>query len=534
MTNEDQQREQAAPLAGAESSDFAARKVRLAAYALLIILSAGNMAGRILSVTAVDVAGIEKMRIRQTVDRQRKRLEQQGVHGKVLREKLHRYADEVRQKVQLQRPFLSANDRSRWCTIRALVDDGTYAIDQIVTDPAEHARWQTIDMVKHDRNGEPHLYSSKPTLLPTLLAGEYWLVQKCTGWTLAKQPFQVVRTMLLCTNVTSMVLLFVLLALLLERFGSSDWGRLLVMATATFGTFLTTFSLALNNHLIAAVCIMIALYAAAKIWYDDRQQWHWFVLAGFFSALAAAVELPSLIFLLLLGLGLLWKSPRCTLLFGVPAVLLVVAAALGTNMLAHRTLLPPYAYRMAGEDWRTGNWYSYRYNVGEQSKSSYWNTDAASMRARSAIDRGESSRRSYAVHCLIGHHGIFSLTPIWLLSLAGVLAMTVRRVTPSLRAVGLLIGVVSVVCFSFYVSLGIEARNYGGMTSGLRWFFWLTPLLLVAMIPAADWSASGRGRRILVAVLLFLSVLSASYPTWNPWTQPWLVHWFAHLGGMQM
>ena len=112
--------------------------------------------------------------------------------------------------------------------------------------------------------------------------------------------------------------------------------------------------------------------------------------------------------------------------------------------------------------------------------------------------------------------------------------MTVRRVTPSLRAVGLLIGVVSVVCFSFYVSLGIEARNYGGMTSGLRWFFWLTPLLLVAMIPAADWSASGRGRRILVAVLLFLSVLSASYPTWNPWTQPWLVHWFAHLGGMQM
>ena len=31
-------------------------------------------------------------------------------------------------------PFLSANDRSRWCTIRALVDHGTYAIDDIIFD----------------------------------------------------------------------------------------------------------------------------------------------------------------------------------------------------------------------------------------------------------------------------------------------------------------------------------------------------------------------------------------------------------------
>jgi hypothetical protein len=28
-------------------------------------------------------------------------------------------------------PFLSANDRSRWATIRSLVDDGTYAIDRV-------------------------------------------------------------------------------------------------------------------------------------------------------------------------------------------------------------------------------------------------------------------------------------------------------------------------------------------------------------------------------------------------------------------
>ena len=31
-------------------------------------------------------------------------------------------------------PFFSANDRSRWCTIRALGDYNTYAIDRVIAD----------------------------------------------------------------------------------------------------------------------------------------------------------------------------------------------------------------------------------------------------------------------------------------------------------------------------------------------------------------------------------------------------------------
>ena len=73
-----------------------------------------------------------------------------------------------------QRPFLSANDRSRWLTIRALVDHGTFAIDDVI----DANVWNTIDMVQHrGRDGELHLYSSKPPLLSVLLAGEYWLIQ---------------------------------------------------------------------------------------------------------------------------------------------------------------------------------------------------------------------------------------------------------------------------------------------------------------------------------------------------------------------
>jgi hypothetical protein len=42
------------------------------------------------------------------------------------------------------------------------------------------------------------------------------------------------------------------------------------------------------------------------------------------------------------------------------------------------------------------------------------------------------------------------------------------------------------------------------------------------MIPAADALAATRGRRLLAAALLAVSVASAAYPTWNPWTLPWL------------
>src|SRR6188768_1712680 len=50
-----------------------------------------------------------------------------------------------------QTPFLSANDRSRWATIRSLGDDGTYSIDHVIFDEKGNRvrGWHTIDLVKH-------------------------------------------------------------------------------------------------------------------------------------------------------------------------------------------------------------------------------------------------------------------------------------------------------------------------------------------------------------------------------------------------
>jgi len=108
-----------------------------------------------------------------------------------------------------------------------------------------------------------------------------------------------------------------------------------------------------------------------------------------------------------------------------PAVLTVFLAAVGTNLVAHGTAWPPYAYRdtpnlsevspspsnasVLVNQWNPNNWYDYRFKMPNgRVIESYW-------RSPSGIDRGEASITRYAFHAIIGHHGIFSLTPLWLL-----------------------------------------------------------------------------------------------------------------------
>jgi len=460
-----------------QAVDHDQRNLRRAVYLLLVTLSAGSMLGRIAAVNSVDRIALERALYRQG-----------------------------RKDWRQQRPFLSANDRSRWLTIRALVEHGTYAIDEVTRQPG----WDTIDMVKHaDRHGVAHLYSSKPPLLPTLLAGEYWLIYKLSGATLATHPYAVGRVMLVTVNLLPMLLFFAVVARWCERYGQTDWGRLFVMACATFATFLTTFAVVLNNHLIAAVSAAVGMDAALRVWYEGERRLRFFFIAGLFAAFAAENELPALSLLAFLTAGLLVRFPRSTLAAFAPGAAIVAVAFFGTNYAAHQSLRPPYLHRRPGD-----NWYDYTYERNGRTIESYWNHPVG-------VDRGEPSRGVYALNVLVGHHGIFSLTPVWGLSLwgAGIWIFARKRRRRGLAAMTVLL---SVICLGFYLLRPLETRNYGGMTSGFRWMFWFAPLWLMVMLPAADWLAAARWRRALALVLLLMSTLSVAYPTWNPWTHPWI------------
>jgi hypothetical protein len=493
-------------------------RLRWGVYVVLIAVAVGNMMGRLLSVNAVDKVQLEAFRINDRLSRERERLEVEGVTGDELRDRMAAIESRLRNELKLQRPFLSANDRSRWMTIRSLVEEGTYAIDKIAGQPT----WDTIDMVQHPgRDGELHLYSSKPPLLATLLAGEYWLIHQLTGATLRDHPHEIGRAMLFTVNILPLMLMYVLLARLLERFGVTDWGRVFVMAAATLGTFLNTFAIVLNNHIVAAVSAAVTVYCLVRISADGERRWRYFFLAGLAAGFTVADELPALVFLGLVGVLLLWHAPRQALIAFTPSVAIVAAAFFATNWIAHQSLRPPYMHRSSTDP--SDNWYHYTYTINGQERESYWKN-------RQGIDRGEPTKLKYAVHALVGHHGIFSLTPVWLLSFGGML-MWLRSGNATRRELAALIALVSIVCLVFFIGLRPQDdRNYGGMTSGFRWMFWCAPLWLLVMIPAADRLARSRIGIALAIVLLTFSVLSASYPTWNPWTHPWIYNWLVWSG----
>ncbi len=494
-------------------------ELRRSVYLLLICLSTGAMLGRILAVDAVDKVGLEDYRLKKIagdLEQKRRTLEARGLSGAVLQRELARIESQWQKQARLRRPFLSANDRSRWCTMRALVENdmriegAPYAIDKVI----QQLNWDTIDMVKHDGR----LYSSKPPLLPTLMAGVYWPIYRFSGATLGTHPYEIGRTMLVLFNLVPLVIYLLLLARLIERFGATDWGRMFVMAAAAFGTFLTTFAVTINNHVPAAVCATAAVYAAVRVWFDDERRLRYYVLSGLFGTLAAVNEFPAVALLAVLAIVLLWKAPRPTLLGFAPAALLVAVAFFSTNWIAHRTLEPAYLHR-GGAD----NWYDYTYERNGRQVESYWRNPVG-------VDRGEPSRSVYAVNVLVGHHGVFSLTPVWLLAFVGMAVWMWRGHDPRLRWLAAAVAAISLACLAFYLGQPPMNRNYGGVTCGLRWMFWLAPLWLLIMLPVVDALAARRWSRGLALVLLAFSVLSASYPIWNPWTHPWLMVYSQYLG----
>ncbi len=494
-----------------ELPDDPGRTLRKQIYTLLIIAGAGIVLGRMAAVDSVSSIDLENYRRRQVPEelaKIRESLVERGVKGERLNRVLQEKEAALLERASLRRPFLSANDRSRWCTIRALVEPemrvpgAPYAIDKVLAERG----WDTIDMVMHDG----HLYSSKPPLYPTLLAAEYWLIYNLTGASLGTHPYAVGRFMLVTSNLLPLVLLWFVVAGLVERFGTTDWGRIFVVAAAVFGTFLSTFAIVINNHLMGAVFAGIAFFAAVPIWFDEDRRPRWFVLAGIAAAFTAANELPALAFLAALGGALLLRFPKQTLVAFVPGVLLVVVPFFATNWIAHRSLKPAYMHRVEGD-----NWYDYEYEINGRKVESYWRNPVG-------LDQGEDDTAVYAFHSLLGHHGVFSLTPMWVLTFVGLGMWLVRGPGRRIRETALFIGVISLVCLLFFTIIEQKGRNYGGMSSGFRWVFWFAPLWLVAMVPTVDWLAPRRWGRALALALLALSILSVVYPIWNPWVHPWI------------
>lgn len=407
-------------------------------------------------------------------------------------------------------PTFSSNDRARWATVKALVEEGTFVIGKRVAnmdDPKGYTDsgilftdgFKSVDVVLHPERQE--FFSTKPPLLTLVVAGEYWLMHRYLKWNIADDRWEVVVTVLLLTNVLPLAICLLLLIRLLEAYGQTDWGRLFVFAVACFGTFLSTFSVTLNNHVPAACCVMVAIYQLAK----PRAEGEPISLlsagvAGLFAGCAVSLDLPAAALVGSLAAVLLFHTPKALITY-LPLAVIPMAVQSWVNFQAVGTWEPIYA-KFGGE------WYEY--------PGSHWAKRHDPAKAI-GIDFANDPKTTYAFHLLFGHHGLFSLTPVWLLSLLG-FAMQGTD-TGAARATRRWGAIILAVVVAFYI---VKSNNYGGWTSGPRWLFWLTPLLLLAMIPAADRVANSRFARGLALCFLAASIFAVIYPWTNPWRHPWI------------
>lgn len=396
------------------------------------------------------------------------------------------------------RPTLSPNDRSRFLTIWALGDYGRYWIDDLTERPG----WNTIDKVY--RPDVEHYYSSKPPLLPTLLAYEYRLIKWLTGgaWTFEEQPAAVVRTIVITTNVVPFLVFLVLFLRWVRREQGDSWVTFYALLVAGAGTYLTAFNVTLNNHTVAAYFGFFALYGLWPALSGEGIGYGRGLISGLCLGFAAANELPAVSLVGLLFLWLLLRQWRVAVFAVLPALLVVAAAFFYTNYQVTGDFKPAYMHK---------EWYDY--------EDSYWNEPKG-------IDAIREPAGVYLFHLTLGHHGVLSLTPVFLYTLLGlVLAL---REGGSWRTLALVTIVLTIVIFTFYVAppflehIAPIRRNYGGMTQGFRWSFWLIPLWL-AFLPRGL-AATGRSTAAfwLAVVLLSVSAGSVFYAARNPWTRPWL------------
>jgi hypothetical protein len=499
----------AAEVGSGRSQDTARRLV----YGLLITVAAAMVAGRILAVTRV-----YEPRVHRAPDS----------------------ADTSKGSWPAVRPkpmaTMGANDRSRWATVRALVEDGTYAIGHRDPNRATPENpygdygnimeegWNTIDKVLKPDTGD--FYSSKPPFLATLLAGEYWLLREAFGWSITDENGYVVRTILFTVNWLPFVFFLIVLARLADQLGAADWGRWYVVAAGGFATYLTPFAITLNNHSVATWSALFALYFAFRQWSAPAPPRLSLAAAGFFAGFTACNELPAASLAAILFIVLLFRWPVPTLVFFLSATAIPVAGFLLTNSLAIGQWMPAY-----GEF--GGPWYNFA--------GSHWNKPPEGPKPGIDWAWTKETTSEYALNLLVGHHGFFSLSPVFLLSVAGtVIALTrwqgfrsgtlgwpgenaTMRRLPALSVLAVVSVVVTAIVFAFYIFVtDVRTHNYGGWTSGPRQLMWLTPLMLLIALPSADRLGERRWGRALAYVLLGLSILSVSYPAWNPWRHPWI------------
>jgi hypothetical protein len=383
----------------------------------------------------------------------------------------------------------NANTGSRYATVEALIDHGTYAI--------ERTRYRrTIDKVKVG----DHFYSSKPPLLPTATAGVYWVYQKLTGHTFVTHESQVVWFCSLITGALPHLLMLIYFFRFLRRWVASELAVLVGMFAIGFASLTTAYATTLNNHTVSATLAVIGFYYAYQaVHAPERGRKPW-ILSGVCLGLLPGVDIPASAVSAAIGIYLLVADRRKTLTWFALGALPGLVLHFALTYASTGSLVPAYMRKEL---------YAY--------PGSYWLRPAG-------IDALQEPKWLYAFNTLLGHHGLFSMTPLFVF--AGIaLVRALRKRSPAhataRRREAWVVAGASGVLIAFYI---LYTSNYGGWCVGFRYWVVLMPLLFLFFAAWVDdfvHAAKSRTAARWVWSLVLAGFLVSQYHVLDGLRDPW-------------
>ncbi len=383
----------------------------------------------------------------------------------------------------------SWNDMSRIAAVEALVEQRTWAIDETF--------WggQTKDKVL--LNGK--FYSEKMPLLSWFGAGVYAPLYASGIGSLAPDcatsgkvcGYYWVTLILIGLPASIMIWLFYRFAF---RIGMSMWRATVATLTLGLATMVLPYSLVLNHHLPAAVCLFASFYLVHSARENVKYARLYLGAAGLVLSLAVMFEPASAIMALgLFVAAALWV--RGNVVFILIGALPPLLVTLWLDYQIAQTVLPPYmipgGYAYPGSEWAD--------TIGGLGKP--------------------DDVPQYGFKMLFGAQGLYAYNPLLLFALAGLLLVALRTKHP-LRIAAISLGT-SFAVLTFY--LVTQTGNLGGEAYGERFYVHTIPLLMMFLLfapPLARVSAQNLWTWLTTPFFILALALSL-FSTYQGARQPW-------------
>mgnify|MGYP000307963954 CR=1 FL=1 len=387
---------------------------------------------------------------------------------------------------------------SRLATVYALAHDHTWRIDRPVDSPPNPFENRTVDKVT-TRDGR--LISSKPPILPLFMTIEYVAMRRIFGWNLENEAHlrPILNAMIITLIRAPHIIGLIFFALTLRMFMSNFRDAALLLLALAYATPLPGYACQLNNHTPAAAALIVALYFGLGVFTGNLPPAWWrFMAFGLCSSLVFVLDIPVTIFPAFMGVLLLSRFPRQSILWAGLGALPLLALHFGLMTATTGNPLPVQTQE---------DMYNFR--------NSYWRNPIG-------VDGMNEKRLVYFFHMHFGRFGTFLLFPVLLLGLPGCLKGIADRACPARLAVAAG-GAAFVVMTAYYV---MKTNNYGGAAYGFRWHIGAVPVLLLLSIPAIP-TMTRSWRWALLMLLLAVSVFSAWECLQAPWgaSHEWTCRW---------